>query len=685
MDALYSLRRNFTIVGITGRIGSGCSEIAERLSDENFNDSLKNLLEKETSDIDQLKLNICVNFLSNNKNWIPFKVINYKDVLLFHLVYEAIYSTNSIDEAVDDIINIITQNGSSKNENFENRFDINDSYVDEIKEYLLSNNIWYNYVYQNFKCDSWEDCLKSKKECADFYDFYFKNFENFSKDFYSFLNKKDITKRNRLTHDLANNLRESGTVRSSDSIETNLESIYTVAETINRLIKNWKTFNDETKIIIDSLKNSLELMYFKEKYAAFYTIATNKSELERREYVKKTINEKYLKEDKSTLDSHISNLFYMDNTEYKGNEVNDGKFSSPDVENCIQKSDYHIFWSKIVKTTKTKFATYEAEIVDESISLNQNEKENLIFELNNYHSLNLNIQLAKFVALIHQPGIITPTAYERNMQIAYNAKLNSGCISRKVGAVVSDRSFSVKAVGWNDVPRFQVPCNLRSISDLLNNENESHFSDFELGRTGIYKDGKTFIKNFKDELSNNNNVDLDKLEGRNCSFCFKTFHNAFEGEKNQVHTRSLHAEENAMLQISKYGGQGLKDGNLFTTASPCELCSKKAFQLGIKSIFYIDPYPGIATKHILRSGRNKEERPQLFMFQGAIGKAYQKLYEPFLSYKDELTILTGISPKITRKQKIQGLTDDDDTQEIIEKILSDNQFKQKITDLNSGI
>ena len=95
--------------------------------------------------------------------------------------------------------------------------------------------------------------------------------------------------------------------------------------------------------------------------------------------------------------------------------------------------------------------------------------------------------------------------------------------------------------------------------------------------------------------------------------------------------------------------------------------------------------PGIATKHILRSGRNKEERPQLFMFQGAIGKAYQKLYEPFLSYKDELTILTGISPKITRKQKIQGLTDDDDTQEIIEKILSDNQFKQKITDLNSGI
>src|SRR5690606_35634248 len=104
----------------------------------------------------------------------------------------------------------------------------------------------------------------------------------------------------------------------------------------------------------------------------------------------------------------------------------------------------------------------------------------------------------------------------------------------------------------------------------------------------------------------------------------------------------LHAEENAMLQISKYGGQGLKNGNLFTTASPCELCSKKAFQLGIKKIFYIDPYPGIATKHILKNSKNIEDRPALIMFQGAVGRTFHKLFEPFMSYKDELSILTKI-------------------------------------------
>lgn len=66
-----------------------------------------------------------------------------------------------------------------------------------------------------------------------------------------------------------------------------------------------------------------------------------------------------------------------------------------------------------------------------------------------------------------------------------------------------------------------------------------------------------------------------KETGRNVSYCFKSEFNKMTGKSNQVHTRSLHAEENAFLQITKYGGRGIKDGSLFTTASPCELCAKK--------------------------------------------------------------------------------------------------------------
>jgi len=130
---------------------------------------------------------------------------------------------------------------------------------------------------------------------------------------------------------------------------------------------------------------------------------------------------------------------------------------------------------------------------------------------------------------------------------------------------------------------------------------------------------------------------LLKKNGRNSAYCFKTEYNTLKDKDNQVHTRSLHAEENAFLQISKYGGRGIEGGYLFTTASPCELCAKKAYQLGIKKIYYIDPYPGIATNHILMAGVNN---PELILFSGAIGRAFHLLYSPVVAYKDEMSALT---------------------------------------------
>lgn len=75
---------------------------------------------------------------------------------------------------------------------------------------------------------------------------------------------------------------------------------------------------------------------------------------------------------------------------------------------------------------------------------------------------------------------------------------------------------------------------------------------------------------------------------------------------------------------------------MFTTASPCELCSKKAYQLGIKEIYYIDPYPGISKDHIIFFGNS---HPIMKLFQGAIGSAYTKLYSQRLTIKDELKML----------------------------------------------
>lgn len=243
-------------------------------------------------------------------------------------------------------------------------------------------------------------------------------------------------------------------------------------------------------------------------------------------------------------------------------------------------------------------------------------------------------QLMRYVSLILQPGIVTPSREERCMQLAHTAKLNSGCISRQVGAVVTDQKCNIMGVGWNSSPEGQPPCILRNGEDLLNLEDKKAYSNFE-NNDKQFRDKleELYSKFFEDTTTQ------EKLLGRNVTFCFKDVYNKAKGKDNQVHTRALHAEENAFLQITKNGGQGVKGGKLFTTASPCELCSKKAYQLGIKEIYFIDPYPGIAFDHILYFG---DVKPSLLLFNGAIGRAYNQLYEPIISYKDELKAILNI-------------------------------------------
>ena len=61
-------------------------------------------------------------------------------------------------------------------------------------------------------------------------------------------------------------------------------------------------------------------------------------------------------------------------------------------------------------------------------------------------------------------------------------------------------------------------------------------------------------KEFSNSMLKISNASKNKTSGRCMSYCFKDVYNGLKGEKNQVYTRALHAEENAFLQISKYGG-----------------------------------------------------------------------------------------------------------------------------------
>ena len=96
----------------------------------------------------------------------------------------------------------------------------------------------------------------------------------------------------------------------------------------------------------------------------------------------------------------------------------------------------------------------------------------------------------------------------------------------------------------------------------------------------------------------------------------------------------MHGEEKA---LSNSNALETVNGFLFTTSSPCELCAKKAKDYRISKVYYIEPYPGISQSHVFNSGDPKT-RAVYELFVGAIGLAYTKLFNPLMSYKDELQL-----------------------------------------------
>lgn len=567
VNTIYDERSKFIIIGLTGRTGSGCSEAANILSTENFCDlPLRSPKNQDYHVKDDRKYRIIYDYAK--KNWENFFVLRMSDIIFsFILQYKF------------DELNVIFRKFIKHwDDNFLNRFD------DQFKESYASAHDELDTLLNEEKTLKRENSDQLTKE-FELIKTITKLHNNFKETIIKCSCKVDDKSSEAnvysyLWQNMANFIRKNGDIKNVKSDSVN---VFCLARRANDFIKAIRKHNKgkNTLICIDAFRNAYEAQYFQDRYAAFYLVSINTEESERRRRLG------------NLTDEQIENL---DETEFpKKFKDNLDKFTNQNIAECLELSDIHLYNPH--SSTKKNFFLAK--------------------------------QLIKYVVLMKHPGLVVPTHIERCMQIAYNAKLNSGCLSRQVGACITDENYSVKAIGWNDVPEGQIPCNLRDINDLVKNKDYDTFSTYEI------EDDK-----FNNKVTENyNKVNFEILNGRCYQYCFKDVFNSIDGKKNQVHTRALHAEENAFLQITKYGGIGIKSGNLFTTASPCELCSKKAYQLGIKNIYYINPYPGISEKHILSFRNTHGDIPEMHLFVGAVGKAYNILYSQKLAVKDELNYL----------------------------------------------
>ncbi|WP_295990801.1 hypothetical protein [uncultured Alistipes sp.] len=580
---IFDLRGKFAIIGLTGRTGSGCSTTADILSKEFSKLALPTPPRNgESLTKNDRKYQICYDYLQEN-NWFPAITIKATHIIIWSCL---LFGFEDLIEKLDAWFdqNIRGEQDKEKRINLRIGQKI-------FNRHHTKFNASYNDI--NRKASECFNALKNKlyktatpsvspKEIIHF-------FKKELPDYYSGLKKEIVSERLspiEIFQVLGNFIREE---REKDTEPTS------IIELINLLIKFYRHYNgnierqEKTIIVIDALRNPYEILFLRERYSAFYAVSVNAPEEQRqRRLYQKSYTYNQVKE--------------CDRTEYPSKPTLREIYLRQNIERCNEISDIHL--------------------------INEDEPDSNNLQL-------LTKQIIHYMSLIMHPGLVPPSHEERTMQIAYTAKYNSGCLSRQVGAVITDDEFAIKAIGWNEVPEGQIPCILRNSLHVANGRADKiAYSNYEL-----------YDKDFQEKLKKKIIRHIEpmgpdiknRLKGRHVAYCFKdVYNNREQGQNNQVHTRSLHAEENAFLQISKYGGQGIRGGKLFTTASPCELCAKKAYQLGIKEIYYIDLYPGISRKHVLENGRS---RPEMKMFYGAIGRAYIHLYQPILSYKDEVNEL----------------------------------------------
>lgn len=192
------------------------------------------------------------------------------------------------------------------------------------------------------------------------------------------------------------------------------------------------------------------------------------------------------------------------------------------------------------------------------------------------HSQLLENAVDRFIKLVHDVNGMTPTVDEIGMHAAYSASLRSACLSRQVGASISDKAGNIIATGCNDVPSF---------GGGLYNSNSLH--DFRCVHRGQCSNDKhkallhEEIKEILEEKITDKSVVNQLIE----KITSETKINALI-----EYSRAVHAEMDAIVSLARSVRDSSVGMTLYSTTYPCHNCARHIVAAGISRVVYIEPY-----------------------------------------------------------------------------------------------
>lgn len=262
-------------------------------------------------------------------------------------------------------------------------------------------------------------------------------------------------------------------------------------------------------------------------------------------------------------------------------------------------------------------------------------------------------KIRRYFHLIFGTDIITPYPDETAMYLAASAASNSGCLSRQVGAAITDKYGDVLSVGWNDVPKFgggvyisqkdepddsnDHRCKSLDPKLCFNTKNKNDIIDrITFNINLLYEEYEnqliTFLETeFKENFTPAYKKKVLELSNTNFKFKLKKSIESSDLKNLTEYSRSIHAEMHAMIKGAQKSSDKMIGGKLFCTTFPCHNCARHIVMAGIMEVYYIEPYPKSLAEKLhfdsITTFEPDQNKVKIRMYDGVSPNRYMDLFK----------------------------------------------------------
>ena len=296
-DALFSIKRGFLIIGLTGYTASGCTAVANILA--RTKKPAFPGIEEVKDIIDEFRLKK-LQHVWEELQWQKFTNIEIAKVIFLIAIYDSI----RFNFKKGTQLKLAELSGPHKR-------------IFSAAKYLIIPKV------NLYRSDYAEKVVTAYEQARNLYG--------------SFKSKTGLNLEQfiELMQNWGDEIRKFGRILSkSTAIKASPENILVLPEAVRRLIKAYRIARNNKLFVIDAFRNPFEVEFFKRRYNEFYLIGVQREQSTRRTSLLKNCSEQFIQK----LERREKGKLIE-----KKNKNNVSEWiTSQNVEECLQKSDYYI-------------------------------------------------------------------------------------------------------------------------------------------------------------------------------------------------------------------------------------------------------------------------------------------------------------------------------------------------------